>query len=149
VDKRIRGAGDPSLRLKSGSAQDDANKNIQTAPLPADDFLQSEKFQLEHYADSAAPHRKPPSPKNHKAGLVGPALLLWNWFGQSCFHQPPRMSKLCKLLHHQGKVLQFILQDRQGAPRHFHAAGRVQRRLGRNPIAAPHQEDLQQHRSLV
>ena len=20
-------------------------------------------------------------PKNHKAGLVGPAVLLWNWFG--------------------------------------------------------------------
>ena len=91
-------------------------------------------------------------PKNHKAGLVGPALLLWNWFGQSFYPSSisrPRMSKLCKLLHHQRKVLQFILQDRQGAPRHFHAARRVQRRLGRNPIAAPHQEDLQQFGSLV
>jgi len=30
----MRGAGDPSLRLKSGSAQDDATKKIQTDPLP-------------------------------------------------------------------------------------------------------------------
>ena len=26
--------------------------------------------------------------KNHKAGLVGPALFAWNWIGQSCFDQP-------------------------------------------------------------
>src|ERR1700732_1970017 len=26
--------------------------------------------------------------KNHKAGLVGPALLAWNWFGRSWFDRP-------------------------------------------------------------
>jgi hypothetical protein len=32
-------------------------------------------------------------PKNHKAGLVGPAVLLWNWFVRSWFDRRPRMSK--------------------------------------------------------
>jgi len=30
-------------------------------------------------------------PKNHKAGLVGPAFFSWNWFGKSCFDGRPRM----------------------------------------------------------
>ncbi len=32
-------------------------------------------------------------PKNHKAGLVGPAFFSWNWSVQSCFDHRPRMSK--------------------------------------------------------
>jgi uncharacterized repeat protein (TIGR03803 family) len=35
-------------------------------------------------------------PKNHKAGLVGPAVLSWNWFDRSCFDRRPRMSKSLK-----------------------------------------------------
>jgi hypothetical protein len=87
-------------------------------------------------------------PKNHKAGLVGPALSLWNWFGQSC-DQPPEClrrgvtgPRRSKPLHHQCQILQFILQDRQSAPSHLHTASCVERRLGRNPIAAAHQKNL-------
>lgn len=34
------------------------------------------------------------SSKNHKAGLVCPAILLWSWFARSCFDRRPRMSFL-------------------------------------------------------
>jgi len=33
------------------------------------------------------------TPENHKAGLVGPAVLLWNWFVRSFCDRRPRMSK--------------------------------------------------------
>src|ERR1035438_2115913 len=41
--------------------------------------------------------RRESRPKNHKAGLVGPAVLLWNWFVRSCFDRRPRMSNSLEL----------------------------------------------------
>ena len=38
------------------------------------------------------------SAKNHKAGLVCPAFLLWNWFVRSCFDRRTRMFKSLKLV---------------------------------------------------
>ena len=71
---------------------------------------------LRHFPAEAAKSQKPQS----RAGL--PGLLLWNWFGQSCFDGQSRMSNGLRrgvtgprrelLLHHQRKVLQFILQYR-------------------------------------
>jgi len=63
--------------------------------------------------------------RNHKAGLVGPALLAWNWFGRSWFYRPLQnieiLLGLCSAghhkprgnpLHYQREVLEFMLQYR-------------------------------------
>jgi|GEM_PF-3989626 len=62
--------------------------------------------------------------RNHKAGLVGPALLAWNWFGRSWFDRPLQNVKILSAfaprvteprgnpLHYQREVLEFMLQYR-------------------------------------
>src|SRR5207247_9301280 len=52
-------------------------------------------------------------------------------------------------LHHQRQILQFVLQHRQRAPRHFHPADRIQSSLWRHAIAPPHQKDLKELSSLM
>jgi hypothetical protein len=47
-------------------------------------------------------------------------------------------------LHHQRKVFELKLQNRQGTTSHFHAAGGIARSLRRHPESPPHQKYLQQ-----
>lgn len=51
-------------------------------------------------------------------------------------------------LHHQREILQFTLQNRHRTPGHLHPACRVQGRLRRHTVPAPHQENLQQFRGF-
>ena len=37
--------------------------------------------------------------ENHKAGLVGPAFPLWNWFVRSCFDRRPRCFRYLFAVH--------------------------------------------------
>src|SRR5215469_7599541 len=48
----------------------------------------------------------------------------------------------CARLHHEGKILQFMLKNRQSTAGHFHSAHSIPCRLRRNPIAPAHQENL-------
>src|SRR5437667_1245400 len=52
-------------------------------------------------------------------------------------------------LHHQRQILQFVLQHRQRAPRHFHPSDRIQGSLWRHAVAPPHQKDLKELGSLM
>ena len=95
------------------------------------------------------------APKNHKAGLVGPAFacgtgsvnLVWfNLFCSTQFRRPDQNVKNQEalaaraagspsratrhFLHHQREVLQFILQYWQGAPCHLDPTRCIQSGLG-------------------
>src|SRR5580692_4554525 len=52
-------------------------------------------------------------------------------------------------LHHHCQVFQFVHQHGHGASRHFDAACRIERGLGRHPIATTHQKHLEQFGGLV
>src|SRR6185312_6226741 len=53
-----------------------------------------------------------------------------------------RFTSRRNLLHHQRKVLKFLLQDRKSATRHLDTPHSVKRGLRRNSIAPAHQENL-------
>jgi hypothetical protein len=90
-------------------------------------------------------------PTRHKAGLVGPAYflvelarsILVQLADPECRFLKTHKAAPASELHHHRKVLQFVLQHGHGAPGHLDAASRIERRFGRDAIAAPHQKHLQ------
>src|SRR5205085_1729164 len=78
---------------------------------------------------------------NAKAGQLRPALLADRGLG------PAALAvgwKSRSLLHHERQSFQFLLDGFQGAPGAADANGSIERRFGRNSVAAADQERLQQ-----
>src|SRR5262249_49423013 len=97
----------------------------------------------------------------NRAGLVGPAVSCYR-IGTTEFRRQLRFCQFLTVtasttwpglkshrfselkLHDQCQILQLMLKNWQRAPGHLHATGSIESRLGGNPIATAHQENLQQ-----